>query len=135
MRPNPKTELLPLATLRQKLEQQQADLEKLLSNRDSLRIENSADELEQTEALNRRDIHLRAQHRQRLTLSEVRDALARLDEGSYGICLECEELIHPRRLAALPSAPLCLPCQEKADQQATHPFGESPMWEPLLHSL
>ena len=41
----------------------------------------------------------------------LRDALRRLDGGTYGVCESCEEFIHPERLLAVPEAPLCLECQ------------------------
>jgi DnaK suppressor protein len=38
-------------------------------------------------------------------------ALARIRDGSYGICEECGEAIAPARLRALPEVATCLPCQ------------------------
>ncbi len=38
-------------------------------------------------------------------------ALRRVDEGSYGLCLDCGEPIDERRLAALPATPFCTACQ------------------------
>ncbi len=43
----------------------------------------------------------------------IDEALARLDEGSYGICDDCGGAIPPKRLAALPWAVFCVPCQER----------------------
>ena len=45
-------------------------------------------------------------------LREVADALRRIDSGQYGICLECEEPISPKRLDAVPWARYCVSCQE-----------------------
>ena len=45
-------------------------------------------------------------------LREIADALHRLDHGSYGVCLECEEAISPKRLDAVPWARYCVACQE-----------------------
>ncbi len=45
-------------------------------------------------------------------IREIRDALQRLDSGSYGICTACGESIDPKRLAALPSAANCIKCAE-----------------------
>ena len=45
-------------------------------------------------------------------LREVSDALHRVDTGQYGICLECEEPISPKRLEAVPWARYCVACQE-----------------------
>jgi RNA polymerase-binding protein DksA len=45
-------------------------------------------------------------------LREVVDALRRLDAGSYGKCLVCEESIGDARLDAIPTATLCIDCAE-----------------------
>jgi len=42
--------------------------------------------------------------------------LRRIDEGSFGVCLHCEEDISPKRLAAVPWTPFCIRCQEIADR-------------------
>ncbi len=51
-------------------------------------------------------------------LAEVRDALARLDAGTYGFCSRCGDPIGEPRLAALPTAKLCLACQSAAEHPA-----------------
>jgi len=48
-------------------------------------------------------------------LENITAALARLQAGDYGICHECEEEIHEKRLRALPFATRCLSCQESAE--------------------
>jgi len=45
-------------------------------------------------------------------LREISDALLRIDHGTYGICMECEEPISPKRLDAVPWARYCVKCQE-----------------------
>ena len=45
-------------------------------------------------------------------LREISDALQRIEQGSYGICLECEEPISTKRLDAVPWARYCVTCQE-----------------------
>ena len=45
----------------------------------------------------------------------IDDALASLDEGTYGICAECGEEISDKRLQALPFARLCVACQSKLE--------------------
>ena len=47
-------------------------------------------------------------------LSEVKGALKRIDEGTYGICSNCGKAIMTERLEALPYAELCIDCQRKA---------------------
>jgi DnaK suppressor protein len=46
-------------------------------------------------------------------LREVMNALRRIDEGTYGVCPECDEPISAKRLDALPWARFCVTCQEK----------------------
>jgi RNA polymerase-binding transcription factor DksA len=43
-------------------------------------------------------------------LGSIRQALERLDAGTYGICSACGDVIAPARLAALPAAALCIGC-------------------------
>src|SRR5215467_10365516 len=45
-------------------------------------------------------------------LREISDALHRIEPGTYGICLECEEPISTKRLDAVPWARYCVTCQE-----------------------
>lgn len=53
---------------------------------------------------------------ERIILQQVEDAISRLVEGGFGICQECEEPIHKKRLDAVPWARYCLNCQEAADR-------------------
>jgi DnaK suppressor protein len=48
-------------------------------------------------------------------LEQVRDALGRLDDGTYGKCESCREAIDPARLEALPYLTLCLRCQQRLE--------------------
>jgi DnaK suppressor protein len=48
-------------------------------------------------------------------LSQVRLALERLREGTFGECLHCGKAIGEKRLEALPSTPYCIECQEKIE--------------------
>ena len=41
---------------------------------------------------------------------EIRAALQRIEDGSYGICANCGVEIAPARLQALPTATLCISC-------------------------
>jgi DnaK suppressor protein len=45
-------------------------------------------------------------------LRDVEEALARVADGTYGVCQECEEPISAKRLQALPWAKFCVRCQE-----------------------
>ena len=51
-------------------------------------------------------------------LTEVRDALRRIEDGTYGKCIDCGREIEPARLEAIPWTAYCLEYQEKSDKQA-----------------
>ena len=52
------------------------------------------------------------------TLNKINEALARLDEGSYGNCFECGDEISEPRLRALPFAVRCKDCEEEREAAA-----------------
>ena len=53
------------------------------------------------------------------TLKQVRDALRRIEDGTYGKCVDCGRPIEPARLEAVPWTPYCLADQKKHDQAAS----------------
>ena len=59
------------------------------------------------------------------TLVEVQDALRRIEDGTYGKCIQCGRDIEPARLEAIPWARYCLKDQEKFDRAAHVPQGGS----------
>jgi RNA polymerase-binding transcription factor DksA len=46
-------------------------------------------------------------------IGQIRLALARLAEGSYGVCTQCGGAIAPKRLEAVPTATRCIACARK----------------------
>lgn len=53
-------------------------------------------------------------------LQQIRAARRRLDEGSYGLCLDCGDAIDERRLATVPTTAYCLACQSLHERGAAH---------------
>jgi RNA polymerase-binding transcription factor len=49
--------------------------------------------------------------------AEVLAALARIDDGSYGRCVDCGGPVPELRLEARPATPRCVPCQAKRDRR------------------
>src|SRR3954463_988764 len=49
-------------------------------------------------------------------LTLIDEALLRIDDDEYGECLNCENQISPKRLAAIPWARYCLDCQQLLEQ-------------------
>ena len=70
------------------------------------------DAVESSEADIQEDIELALIQMKSETLTKVDDALARLDQGTYGNCFECGEEIAEKRLRALPFAVRCTECEE-----------------------
>ena len=67
--------------------------------------------------LTKREMATRNPELESKTLREVRTALTRIEYGSYGICLNCDEEIGTKRLRVAPWMSLCIMCQELDDQQ------------------
>jgi len=53
---------------------------------------------------------------ERTTLLHIDDALGRIDDGTYGLCVNCGQLMTEKRLNAVPWAPYCLDCQELSEK-------------------
>jgi DnaK suppressor protein len=105
-----------LAKFKKILETKQEELERIVRNRDAIAIEKSADALDEVQHASERELAIRNLDRESHLLRNVRSALRRIDDGSFGTCLHCEEEISPKRVAAVPWAPYCIQCQEQADR-------------------
>ncbi len=55
--------------------------------------------------------------RERQLLVKIDEALARMDEGNFGTCEECEEPIEEKRLEARPVSTMCIACKEKQEHK------------------
>jgi DnaK suppressor protein len=49
-------------------------------------------------------------------LAAIDQALARIDAGTYGVCVNCGSQIAPERLEAMPWATLCIDCKRKEER-------------------
>ena len=105
-----------LNRFRKILEARQLELARVLRNREGIAIEKSPDALDEVQHAAERELAIRNLDRESHLLRNVRGALRRMSEGSYGICMHCEEDISPKRLEAVPWAAYCIHCQELADR-------------------
>jgi len=105
-----------LNKFKEALENKQAELSQVLRNREGIAIEKSPDALDEVQNAAERELAIRNLDRESNLLRNVRAALARIDEGTFGVCLHCEEDISLKRLNAVPWAPYCIQCQEIADK-------------------
>jgi DnaK suppressor protein len=83
--------------------------------RDGICIVQSAEQIEAVQLAGQREIAALALERETESLMQVGAALKRIDDGQFGICVDCEEPISAKRLAAVPWAAYCLNCQELRD--------------------
>ena len=58
-------------------------------------------------------------------LHDIESALARIDDGGYGLCVDCEEPIDLRRLQAQPAALRCATCQQLFEKQRSRTGGRA----------
>ena len=86
-------------------------------------IQHSADALDQTQFATERDLVVTLLNRDTVMSRRVKAALGRMEDGTYGICLTCEDSISVKRLQAVPWAELCLRCQEGSDLTAAGVLG------------
>jgi len=98
------------------LERKEADLVEALEKRDGIAIEKSADQMDEIQYASERDLAIRNVDRESTLLREVKAALRRIHDRSFGICVDCEWTINPKRLTAVPWASRCIQCQEAADR-------------------
>jgi len=83
--------------------------------RDAIAVEQSADPLDTTQRALEREMATVGLDRNATLARQIRAAISRINQGGYGVCLECEEPISQKRLAAVPWAALCIHCQQRAD--------------------
>ena len=105
-----------LKAFQSRLKAKGAEATKALSKRDGIVVERTADELDETIGAFERDIVVHNLDRESRLLRYVMGALSRIENGTFGKCLHCEEEITQKRLAAVPWGPFCLACQEVADR-------------------
>lgn len=105
-----------LEKFRNILATKQSELSGSLRNRDEIVIEKAPDALDEVQLAGERELAIRNLDRDSNMLRQIRRALARIEDGSYGICLHCDEEISPKRIAAVPWAAFCIKCQEQVDR-------------------
>ena len=62
-----------------------------------------------------RDLEFAINEHETAELAELELALLRLEAGTYGVCVDCAEVIPQSRLKARPEAQRCMACQEKIE--------------------
>jgi RNA polymerase-binding transcription factor len=107
------------------LEAQYQELSFSASNRDEIIVEATADEIDRLQQQVSRDIAVRNLDRTSALLRNIRAALDRIEDETYGVCLRCEEPIPEKRLKAIPWASNCVDCQEMIDRHESEREGNN----------
>ena len=64
-----------------------------------------------------RNFTLRIRDRERKLIGKIKEALERIEQGTYGICEDCEEEISTERLKARPVTTLCIDCKKTQETE------------------
>jgi len=88
-----------------------------LENEMILSADDRFDEVDQASSEYMQAFSFRLRGRERHLLNKIELALRKIDEGTYGVCEECEEPISTKRLEARPEAPLCIQCKEAQEKE------------------
>src|SRR5438876_11800643 len=79
-----------------------------------------ADEVDEIQANERREIGFATRELLVERINRITAALDRLNDGEYGICVECSEKIAAARLRALPEVQTCVRCQDLLERRGRH---------------
>jgi DnaK suppressor protein len=72
-------------------------------------------------------LELRTRDRERKLIRKIDEALSRIEDGSYGYCIETGEPIGVKRLEARPVATLCIEAQERRERREKQ-YGDRDDW-------
>ncbi|MEK6579227.1 MAG: TraR/DksA family transcriptional regulator [Bdellovibrionota bacterium] len=75
------------------------------------------DEIDQATTDAEQAMRMRLRNRETLYIKKVEEALARIEEGTFGECDSCGEDIELKRLEARPTATLCVGCKEDQEKR------------------
>ncbi len=93
----------------------QGQLGQSLTEEQQRRFESAMDSGDQALLDLEREMGISLQEKRNRERQMIDEALVSLEEGTYGICVECNTEISEKRLAVMPFARLCVECQEKIE--------------------
>ncbi|MCP4600561.1 MAG: conjugal transfer protein TraR [Proteobacteria bacterium] len=110
-------------TLLEKRERLLKNAKKTLESDMTLDAADLPDEMDLASSEYLQSFQFRLRGRERTFLSKIDKALNKIGEGSFGVCEDCNESIHPKRLEARPEATLCIKCKEEQEREEQQ-FGD-----------
>lgn len=79
-------------------------------------VEVYADPADRATAESDRAFTLRLRDRERKLIKKIQQALTRIEEGEFGVCVDCGDDIGVARLKARPMTTLCINCKSKQEE-------------------
>lgn len=117
----PNVRTIPTRGTRRRKAALETALQDLLASarqREELAIERYADPVDQIQSETDREMAGLQLEGRAQWAREIRAALERVADGSYGTCERCEEPIGDKRLDAVPWARMCVKCQAEVESAA-----------------
>ena len=78
-------------------------------------VESEHDPMDQVQSMHLREENATQLGRRSRVLAELNRSLRAISEGTYGICIDCEEPISLKRLETIPWASRCIGCQQRVE--------------------
>ncbi len=98
--------------LNEKRDRLLAEAKRTLDQEMVIEADERMDEVDQASSEYMQAFSFRLRGRERFLLNKIEHGLKKVEEGTYGLCEECEEQISLKRLQARPEAQLCIQCKE-----------------------
>lgn len=110
-----------MEAMRRRLEARREELEELSrisgEAREAVRLDQqSVGRLSRMDAMQQQEMALASERQRANELTAIEAALARIEAGEYGLCVDCEEEIEEKRLEANPAVSLCLACARSRER-------------------
>ncbi|MFC1866913.1 RNA polymerase-binding protein DksA [Thermodesulfobacteriota bacterium] len=102
--------------LNERLDELLSEANRTVSGMSDLK-ENMPDPADRASLESDRNFTLRIRDRERKLIGKIKDALERIEDGTYGICESCEEEISDERLKARPVTTLCIECKKSQENE------------------
>jgi DnaK suppressor protein len=103
--------------LNEKLDELLKEADRTVDGMTDAKAENFPDPTDRASLESNRNFTLRIRDRERKLIVKIKEALGRIDDGSYGKCEECGEGIGRERLEARPVTTLCIDCKSLQEVQ------------------
>ena len=114
------SEKLDLAHFKELLYKKQSEINEIIETGDAAARPVELDQtrvgrLSRMDAMQAQAMSIEAKRRRDIELVRIKSALERIEDESYGECLECLEPISPARLEHNPAVTLCIHCAEQLE--------------------